>query len=84
MRIFYSSRFLRSFKKLPKNIQDLFRVKESVFHRNPFDSQLKTHKLKGSDEWAFLITYKIRAIFILKGDIIILVNIGDHSIYRKK
>jgi len=69
MKIVYSSKFLKSFEKLPNDIQ--------------IDFRLGTHKLKGRDEWSFLITYKIRTIFVFRKDIYILVNIGDHSIYRK-
>lgn len=84
MKIFYSPKFLRSFEKLPKDIQNLYQIKETIFRQDSFDHRLKTHKLKGRDEWAFLITYKIRAIFTLRKNIVNLVNIGDHSIYRKK
>lgn len=42
-----SARFKRSFIKLPKNIQGLSVEKEAIFVQNPFDPQLKTHKLKG-------------------------------------
>lgn len=84
MRIFYSSLFLRSFQKLPRNIQDEFRRRERIFKEDPFSPILKTHKLKGRTEWAFLITYEIRVIFIFEKDKFSLMNIGDHSIYRKK
>lgn len=83
MKIIYSPKFLRSFEKLPKQIQDEFRSKEIIFRAEPFDPWLRTHKLKGRNEWSFLITYKIRVIFIFEKDYIIFVNIGDHSIYRK-
>lgn len=83
MRIFYSSKFIRSFSKLPKPIQDEFRKKEIIFRKNPYDPNLRTHKLKGREEWSFLITYKIRVISIFEKSHILFVNIGDHSIYRK-
>lgn len=83
MRIFYSPQFLKSFRKLPKEIQCLYRIKEVVFRENPLDPGLGTHKLKSEHRWSFWITYKIRVIFVFKKDVYILVNIGDHSIYRK-
>ncbi|KKS38206.1 MAG: hypothetical protein A3G49_04790 [Candidatus Sungbacteria bacterium RIFCSPLOWO2_12_FULL_41_11] len=83
MRIFYSSKFLRSFAKLPADLQNDFRLKEIIFKADPFDPRIKTHKLKDKDEWSFLITYKVRVIFIFKKDVVNLINIGDHSIYRK-
>lgn len=82
MRIFYSSKFLRSLGKLPSSIRGEFRRREAIFQQNPFDPILKTHKLKDRSEWAFIITYEIRVIFILKKDIFRFLNIGDHSIYR--
>ena len=82
MRIFYSSKFLWSFEKLPVTVKDEFRRREAIFRQNPFDPILKTHRLKGRSEWAFLITYKIRVIFIFEKDIFRFLNVGDHSIYR--
>lgn len=84
MKILYSSRFLRSFEKLPVKIQSEFRRREDVFRRNPFDPILKTHKLKGRSDWAFLITHEIRVIFIFGKNIFRFLNIGDHSMYRNK
>ena len=84
MRIFYSANFLRSFRKLPRDIQDEFRKREVIFRKAPFSPILRTHKLKGRSDWAFLITYEIRVIFTFEKDVFRLLNIGDHSIYRKK
>ena len=84
MTVFYSPKFLRSFSKLTRNIQDEFRQKEAIFRINIFEPSLRTHKLKVRNEWAFLITYKIRVIFIFKKGFIIFANIGDHSIYRNR
>lgn len=84
MRILYSSLFLRVFGKLPVKIQDEFRRREDVFRRNPFDPMLKTHKLKGRSDWAFLVTYEVRVIFVFEKDVFRFLNIGDHSVYRNK
>lgn len=84
MKIIYSPKFLRSFAKLPKDIQDEFRNRENIFRENQFDSRLKTHKLRGREDWSFVVTYKIRVIFIFEKGRVLLVNIGDHSMYRKK
>lgn len=84
MRILYSPGFLRSFSKLTAKIQDEFRRRESVFRQNPFDPALRTHKLKNRSDWAFLVTYEIRVIFTFEKDVFKLLDIGDHSIYRKK
>ena len=84
MIIIYSGKFLRSFRKLPSVIRDEYRDKEIIFKLNQYDPRLRTHKLKGRDDWSFLVTYKIRVIFVFVKGAIVLVNIGDHSLYRKK
>lgn len=83
MKVIYAPKFLRSFEKLPSDIQEEFRIRERIFREDPLDPRLKTHKLKGKDEWAFFITYQIRVIFICDKGIAQLINIGDHSIYRE-
>jgi len=47
MEVIYSSRFAREYKRLPDNIKDMAEQQEKIFRQNPFDSKLKTHKLKG-------------------------------------
>lgn len=83
MRIVYSPKFLRSFEKLPLDIQEEFRSREKLFREDSFDPKLRTHKLKGREEWSFLVTYHIRVILLFQKDFVLFVNIGDHSIYRK-
>ena len=80
-----SSRFKRSFAELPFNIQNLAVKKEAIFVRNPFDSHLKTHKLKGKMKglWSFSVTYSYRIVFeFIKKDQVIFYDIGDHKIYQ--
>jgi hypothetical protein len=49
-----STRFKRSFVKLPKNIQRLAVEKEAIFVKNPFEPQLRTRKFKEKDQSLFL------------------------------
>lgn len=83
MEIFFSPRFKRSFKKLPKNLQDLSWKKIQIFKESPFHPALKTHKLAVDDLWALSIDYKNRIVFRFLDTSVQLINIGDHSIYRK-
>ncbi len=84
MEIFYSPRFKRSFKKLPKNLQESTWRKIEIFRESPFHPSLKTHKLAIENLWAFSVDFKNRIIFsFLDSSEVLLVNIGDHSIYRK-
>lgn len=85
MRIFYSSKFEREYKKLSKHIKNLAEEKENIFRANPFDSRLKTHKLGGKLKkfWAFWIDDKYRIVFeFADKNIVWFHSAGDHSIYK--
>lgn len=82
--ILYSSRFAKRYKKLPSKIQDILEVKEAVFRENPFDSRLKTHKLRGifSNYWSFSVDYSYRVIFaFVDKEMVKFLTVGDHDIY---
>ena len=85
MKIYYSSKFEREYKKLPKEIKKLAEKKEVIFRKNPFDPQLNTHKLHGrfKEYWVFSIDDKNRIIFeFAEKNIIWFHSVGDHSIYQ--
>lgn len=86
MRIIYSSKFAREYKKLPNEIKDLAEKQEKIFRNNPLDPRLKTHKLKGplKDFLAFSIGYKYRIIFEFgdNRDQVYFHSVGDHEIYQ--
>ena len=85
MRIEYSSKFARQFKKLPKEVKESAIKLEPVFRKNPFDPKLKTHKLHGvlKDYWAFSISYSYRIGFtFVDGDTVRFHAIGSHDIYK--
>lgn len=73
-------------KKFFKRHKDLLKKYATVLkklQKDPFDSSLKTHKLKGdlSDFYACSLTYEYRIILLIKivDDKVILVNIGSHD-----
>ncbi len=85
MKIYYSSKFEREYKKLSKEIKKLAEEKEAIFRENLFDPQLNAHKLHGrfNEYWAFSVNDKYRVIFeFVKKDKIWFHSIGDHSIYQ--
>ena len=85
MRIEYSPRFLRLYKKLPKAVKDLAEKKEEIFIANPFNNRLRTHKLSGRLQkyWAFWLDYRYRIAFsFVKKGVVRFYAIGDHSIYN--
>ncbi|MDP2599933.1 MAG: type II toxin-antitoxin system mRNA interferase toxin, RelE/StbE family [Deltaproteobacteria bacterium] len=84
-RIFQSSVFLRSLKKLPPELREEVKTKEAIFRKDRFHPHLKTHKLKGKyrDVWSFSITRKHRIVFkFIDKNTVLFVDVGDHSIYQ--
>ena len=84
MEISYSSRFLRSFEKLPRQIQELAVKRIEQFKLNPFDPSLKTHKLSGTlfGYHSFSINYSLRIVLKSDGKRAQFIDVGSHSIYR--
>jgi len=86
MKINRSSRFKRSFEKLPIKIKEDFAQKIKIFFNDPFSPSLRTHKLKGNlaDYYSFYLKNGYRVLFDFESEnTIILVNVGSHGDYRK-
>ena len=84
--IYFSSKFLREFKKLPKNIQNEAHKKIAVFEKGVESNELKIHKLHSSKRtlWSFSVTYNYRVIFEKRSaKAVNFVTIGDHDVYKK-
>ena len=85
MKIIYSTKFAREYKKLPLKVKKAAEKKEKIFRGNPFDPILKAHKLTGKlkEYYSFSIDYEYRIIFeFFKKDIIWFHFIGTHEIYK--
>ena len=85
MKIFYSSKFAREYKKLPLSVKKIAEKKEESFRKNPFDPKLKTHKLKGNLKGflSFSVNQKYRIIFeFADSKTIWFHSVGEHSIYK--
>lgn len=86
MEIIYSSKFAREYKKMTTTVKDMAEQQEIIFRKDPFDPQLKTHKLKGrlSEFFSFSIGYKYRIIFEFAKDknTVYFHSIGNHDIYE--
>lgn len=83
--VYPTSRFKRSFRKIPFRIQKLAIKKDKVFRKNAFGPSLKTHKLKGKlkDFWSYWINEEYRIVFEFVGkDKVLYHDIGTHEIYR--
>ncbi|MDO8582109.1 MAG: type II toxin-antitoxin system mRNA interferase toxin, RelE/StbE family [bacterium] len=85
MTIHVTPRFIKSYKKLPTRIQSAAEERRKLFIENPFNPQLKTHKLQGKNHecWSFWVTreYRIKFIFLQEKEILFL-DIGTHDIYQ--
>ena len=83
--LYYSKKFVKELKKLPKEIIELAIKKETIFRKNPLHSSLRLHELHGKFEgiWSISITSNYRIIFerMDNGDILF-VSIGKHDIYK--
>jgi len=84
IKIRYTPRFVKHFRKVPSNIQKLVVNKEKIFKKDCFNSVLKTHKLSGnlSGFYSFSINYSYRIVFSLETSGIVFIDIGTHSIYK--
>ena len=83
--VYYTSVFVKHFKKLPRNIQDIAVEKEKLFRANPLAPSLKTHQLTGklSGYYSFSITYHYRIMFMFEVDgSVTFIDVGSHSIYQ--
>ncbi len=80
-----TSRFEKSYRKLPKRIQHEAKCKETIFRQNPFDPRLNTHKLHGVEKevWSFSVSHAYRIKFLLlKDGSALFLDIGTHGIYE--
>lgn len=84
--IFPSSRFKRSFKRMPAGIKKDFNEKVEIFKSHPFHPSLNTHKLNGTlgDYYGFYLKDGFRVIFeFVEPNVVLLINIGSHNQYKK-
>ncbi len=83
MRIEYSKKFIKEFKKCPHEMKTHFKNRLNTFIKNPFSQILNNHPLSGElkNYRSINITGDWRAIFesIDNDQIIYFVAIGTHS-----
>jgi len=85
MKIVFSKKFEREYKKLPILVKNLAEKKELIFRSNPFDPLLNTHKLHGKlkNYWSFSIGYNYRIIFEFEDEnLVYFYSVGTHEIYQ--
>ena len=85
MKIFYTKKFEREYKKLNKEIRLKAESRENIFRKNPFSPTLKTHKLSGELEgfWSFSVDFAYRIVFeFADSNNVFFHSIGSHDIYK--
>ncbi len=84
MEFLFTARFLRSFSKLSKEIQN--DVEEAIreFKQKKNHKKLKLHKLHGKQKkyYAFSVSFSYRIIIKKEGDTVYFMEVGDRSIYE--
>ena len=85
LKITYSERFQKHYKKLSADEKTQFRKKLDVFADNPLHSSLRTKRIKGTDGlFEFSVNMDIRVVWFYEGDsLVALVDIGHHDILKK-
>lgn len=86
MKVAFSESFKRVLKKKIKNNvlpEQKFWNRTQLFINNPFNHQLKTHKLSGKlkDLWSFSIEYDLRVVFYFEEEQekAVFINFGTHD-----
>ncbi len=85
IKIAFSSSFKLAFKRRiaeSSEREERFRTKLEVFKDNPFEANLKTHKLSGKlkDYWSFSVEYDLRIIFYFaEEEKVVFVDVGSHK-----
>lgn len=82
MKIQYTPKFKKQYKKLSKKLQIQFDERLILFIEEPTNPVLRVHPLKGaySGYWSMNISGDLRAIYLKKGEeLIIFALIGTHS-----
>ena len=85
LKITYSERFQKHYKKLSADEKTQFRKKLDVFADNPLHPSLRTKRIKGTDGlFEFSVNMDIRVVWFYEGDsLVALVDIGYHDILKK-
>lgn len=78
----YSTRFVRTFRKLEADLQEEVVEKVESLKEARNHKRLKVHKLGGAlkDVWSFSVNYRIRVTFFRpKKNVIVLETVGTHD-----
>ena len=83
--IYFSKKFIKELKKLPKGVIEIAIKKENIFRDNPLHPFLRLHELHGKFKgiWSISLSGNYRIIFErMKNGDILFISIGKHNIYK--
>ena len=85
IKVRHTARFLKSAKRLEKQLSGKLKERDRLFRQNPFHPRLNTHKLHGrwKGYWAYSVDYRYRVIFIFEDvAVVTYYEVGPHPIYE--
>ena len=84
MEVLFTARFLRSFKKLPIDIQDDCYRAIDIFKKQANLEKIKFHKLHGkmSGLYSFSVNFSFRVIVKKEKKTLYFMDIGSHTLYK--
>ena len=85
LKITYSDRFIKHYRKLTDVEKRQLKSKLSMFADDPFPPSLRTKRIQGTDAlFEFSVNMDIRVIWFFDGeDVVILLDVGHHDILRE-
>jgi len=80
----FAPRFLRSFKRLPKSVQDDALYAIDQFKKDSHTPHLRLHKLSGKLKkyHAFSVNFSYRIIVHIHQTEVWFINVGSHDMYQ--
>ena len=83
-RIMYQPKALKQYSKFPNDLKDAYKQAFSLLADSDNHQKLKVHKLHGElkDSYAASVDYAHRIVFKYYKDAIVVVLVGNHSIYN--
>jgi mRNA-degrading endonuclease YafQ of YafQ-DinJ toxin-antitoxin module len=84
MEVLFTARFLRSFKKLPLEIQDDCYRAIDIFRKQKDGKKLKLHKLHGKMNglYSFSANFSFRIVIKKVKGVVHFMDVGSHALYK--
>lgn len=74
--------FLRAWRKLSPQLQEIIKVKVALLRVNPRHPMLRSHRIRRTDGviWECYVNYSYRMLYQYKDDRLLLFDVGRHSV----